>query len=366
MKRKKDISDLIRDNQHKLNERPNPRAWRKLESRLDNQHTKKQFFLYRQVAMAAAVVAMVAVISLLAILTNQNSEMFANAEKKADTAESFIAQDLETIYTDANENAHRVMEFQRKLKDRYANPISEGTKTKRLLASNNKITTSDLTSSDESETLIAMNKTEQNRNYSNIEIPEKSTSYSYSTNNVNIEAPATMDGATITLNETEEKEEITEANTGVFEEDAANISTTYSEPSVTADMPAPMMEDAPASAILKEKKDSRISAKKSKAPINIQQFNWLLGEWNEDGKKDEWKQLNQFAIASGDFEIKQNGNEIYFITIIDRFQLTSKDVNSFVFKNSYEDQVIFNKIDEESFSITFIKKGKEEVRIYKK
>ena len=85
-----------------------------------------------------------------------------------------------------------------------------------------------------------------------------------------------------------------------------------------------------------------------------------------DRHKEEWKQLNDLAIASGDFEIKQNGNEIYFITIIDRFQLTSKDVNSFVFKNSYEDQVIFNKINEESYSITFIKRGKEDIRIYTK
>lgn len=363
MKRKKDISDLIRDNQHKLNERPNPRAWRKLESKLDNQHTKKQFFLYRQLAMAAAVVAMVAVISLLAIMTNQNSEMFANAEKKS--TEGFIAQDLETIYTDANENAHQVMEFQRKLKDRYANPISEGTKTKRLLASNNKFTSPTkstyLNSPDESETLITMNQPTQKTDNSNIVTPGKARAFSKKDN---LEAPDVIPEPAIASNEVES---ISEVETEFFEEDAANISATYTEPAPSAAAVESMIEDAPIASSMKKEMNSKVKSDKKTSIVSIQQFNWLLGEWNDDKHKEEWKQLNDSAIASGDFEIKQNGNEIYFITIIDRFQLVAQDVDSFVFANSYKDQVVFNKIDEESYSITFIKKGKEEeIRVYKR
>ena len=97
MKQKKSIVDLIRENQDKLNERPSPRTWKKLESKLDNRRSKSQTFLYRQLAMAAAVVALVAVISLLAVLSNQKNAKYAAVES---SSENWVAQDLESIYTD--------------------------------------------------------------------------------------------------------------------------------------------------------------------------------------------------------------------------------------------------------------------------
>jgi hypothetical protein len=36
MKDSKDIFDLFKDNEHKLNQPPSPRAWDRLEARLDN------------------------------------------------------------------------------------------------------------------------------------------------------------------------------------------------------------------------------------------------------------------------------------------------------------------------------------------
>lgn len=141
MKNKKDISDLIRDNQHKLDELPSDRTWKRLESRLENRRNKGNSFLYRQLAMAAAVIALVAVISLFTVLADQQqNDMMAKVENASPLADSWGIQNLETIYTDANNNVRKVIEFQKELKVRYANPIKEGSQAKKLLTSNKTFT----------------------------------------------------------------------------------------------------------------------------------------------------------------------------------------------------------------------------------
>lgn len=141
MENKKDISDLIRDNQHKLDERPSDRTWKRLESRLENRRNKGNSFLYRQLAMAAAVIALVAVTSLVTVLADKkHAPMMAEAEKQAPLTDGWGIQNLETIYTDANNNIRQVVEFQKELKVRYANPIKEGSQAKKLLTSNKTFT----------------------------------------------------------------------------------------------------------------------------------------------------------------------------------------------------------------------------------
>ena len=73
MKPKKDIFDLFRDNQHKLNERPSQEAWGRLESRLDQHKDRNRTSLYRILSMAAAVVGLVAFVSVISfMLTSEN------------------------------------------------------------------------------------------------------------------------------------------------------------------------------------------------------------------------------------------------------------------------------------------------------
>ena len=138
MKRKKDISDLIRDNQHKLNERPSPRTWQRLESKLDNQRSRHRTSIYKQFAMVAAVIALVAVASLISITVN--TQQTASKMAKADYSPmSLPVQELETVYTDANEDLQQVVEFQRSLKRIYAsnpNPIAEGSQNKKVIVTN--------------------------------------------------------------------------------------------------------------------------------------------------------------------------------------------------------------------------------------
>jgi len=62
MKNNEKVFDVLRDNQHKLNERPSLQAWNKLERRLDKksrQKSKPKFSIYAIAMMAAAAVALV-------------------------------------------------------------------------------------------------------------------------------------------------------------------------------------------------------------------------------------------------------------------------------------------------------------------
>ena len=116
MKDKKDISDLISSNQHKLEERPSERTWERLESKLDNRRSKGNSFLYRQIAMVAAVIALVAVISLITVVSDKQSSQMAKVDSLTQV-ENWVMQDLETVYTDANTNIRLVVELQKQLKD---------------------------------------------------------------------------------------------------------------------------------------------------------------------------------------------------------------------------------------------------------
>ena len=166
MKRNKDISDLIRENQHKLNERPSPRNWQRLESKLDNQRNQHRTSVYKQFAMVAAVVALVAVASLISITVNDHQSANKTIMAEGDFAPmSQPVHELETVYSDANEDLHKVVEFQRSLKRIYAsnpNPIAEGNQNKKVVAANEDAKKNNApTSTPTNEKLIASNKTQR-------------------------------------------------------------------------------------------------------------------------------------------------------------------------------------------------------------
>ena len=74
MKKERDIFELFKNSQHRLDERPSRHAWAKLESKLDSHRAKHRSMWYRQLAMAATLLALVAFISLLSIVLMPESE----------------------------------------------------------------------------------------------------------------------------------------------------------------------------------------------------------------------------------------------------------------------------------------------------
>lgn len=133
MKNKKDLFDLFRESEHKLEERPSNDAWRKLERKLDTRQTRHTTTIYRQLAMVAAVIALVAIISVISLLVEKQNDQFAAAN---DTQAPYHLEDLE-VYTDASNTPYKIVEFQRAHHSRISNPtIQEGSRNQRLVAVN--------------------------------------------------------------------------------------------------------------------------------------------------------------------------------------------------------------------------------------
>ena len=125
MKRQRDIFDLIRDNQHKLNEKPSDRSWSRLERRLDAHRYRGQRTLYRSLALVAGLAAIIAVTSLILVLVDQDKPDYL--------AYNGVPQEMEELtFTDVDREALKVVEFSRKYHDRGVN-IVEGKPNQRLL-----------------------------------------------------------------------------------------------------------------------------------------------------------------------------------------------------------------------------------------
>ena len=133
MKPQKDIFDLIKDNQHKLDEAPSDRTWRRLEQRLDYKTQLRPRSLFRSMSWAAAIAAiavMAVVISLVFTQSTAKKESFALAEKEP------MPKVLEELpdYSELATEAARMEAFRRKYENRLSNPIAEGEGNKRLVA----------------------------------------------------------------------------------------------------------------------------------------------------------------------------------------------------------------------------------------
>ena len=350
MKFKKNISDLIRDNQHKLDERPSPRAWRKLESRLENQNNRKKTYLYRQLAMVAAVVALVAVISLLTVLTQQNKQDFASIELNS---ENWIAQNLETISGEGNQNIRAKIQFQRKLKKRYPNSsIQEGIQTKKLLASQVSINNSK--NIGDSDALIAINQKPSEFKTNQIE-KELQSNYSdvvVVQDDVSTDQPSDME----VFSESDEEaiasnEKATSPREPIVSSSSKNFEASKRE---HASIPS-----------------KRASKAKKVSNIQLESFDWLVGIWKLDNNKYAWKKPHSNMLHCDQFEIiklgeklslkdRSSGNKIYDLKVFENHKS--------VFQDKLGHQIIFQKISPTSFSITYVnsRDGNKEIQLYEK
>lgn len=94
------ISNLFRENEHLLEERPSRNAWAKLEEKLDQEKAYRTRRIYRYISTAAAVIAVVAMISAIALFKNGDALM---AEKEAEN--QAIALNKQSTELSINDNA---------------------------------------------------------------------------------------------------------------------------------------------------------------------------------------------------------------------------------------------------------------------
>lgn len=129
----KELFNLFRDNQHKLDQKPSNQAWRRLESRLDAHQNRTRISFVSHLSMAAAIAALLALIFAISIfLDHGNHHNMAEREQQL----NFVLEELDQ--RDADEGALKVVEFSRQYQDRMRNPIEEGTEKKKIVLSSPK------------------------------------------------------------------------------------------------------------------------------------------------------------------------------------------------------------------------------------
>ncbi len=129
MKEEKDIFDLFRENQHKLDEMPRSGAWDKLERKLNENQQRTYLFTYRTLMAIAASVIIFLLVSVVVYLEKFQTQQFYAMNENIPS----VLEDLD-VYSDANEDILTIIEFQRSMQKRQRSfAINEGDLSKKLL-----------------------------------------------------------------------------------------------------------------------------------------------------------------------------------------------------------------------------------------
>ena len=399
MKRQKNISDLFRDNQHKLDERPSADAWDRLERKLDRHQTsaRRQVRpMYRNLIMAASILFLVGMVSFLSLFLKQDKASIS----KAMNAPSYtpVPTDFEDItYTDANDGLYKMVNYSKNLNTNPRKVIQEGTPYKKLVAQ--RTNSSGFSSNTEYAQINKLNKEKEN------------TSFDY-----NNQAP-TNDGVIAMNNEIIENSNVIVSGNDAIEEESTPIPTPTTSATYKSQAP-PITNDAVdeenaagivhieakrttaakdaanhAKARMKtfgkaEKRSesqedmvlnvakNQIGVSADKSQLGLNQFQWILGNWKNQSplgqSLEAWKQLDEFTIqgkgflvVNGDTTFTESMNiqkidqDLYYVLAVDaqgqqqRYKLKTYTEKEVIFENNniaFPNQVILQRTDSKNFT----------------
>lgn len=130
MKRKRDVFDFFKDNQHRLDETPPAHSWRRLERRLDTHQQRNRLSRHRMLGMAAGVLVLITLVGLVALsLGRQQSRLLASGKQAAPAAVEDLA------LTDADRGELRAVLTVQQAQEHRQRPISEGAPGQKLVLS---------------------------------------------------------------------------------------------------------------------------------------------------------------------------------------------------------------------------------------
>lgn len=127
MASKKDLFSVFRDNQRLFDTPPSPRAWSKLERRLDGHRSRNRVSLIRNLSMAAAVLLLAVVTILISIAVGKKPTRFLNQ-----SPQPLAAEQLQTDDVEAAEELRQALNAQRAEQQR-RQPINEGPADRKLV-----------------------------------------------------------------------------------------------------------------------------------------------------------------------------------------------------------------------------------------
>ena len=310
MKDKKDIIDLFQDSQHRLDEPAPEHVWQKLEQRLDQRSRRRRLPIYRQLSLAAAVIALLIMISVVSLWLPQYSN--------EDSASIAVPSKWEELgpYADANDDVYRLVELQYQYHKRLDSPVPEGRPDRKIVAQPNKSTLH------KSSALAAVDrKKAQVSPSAPTEVAETLPNTSASTSSV---APPLEDTEIAADNEqadyameadevqvlTDEAEAIEADDQHYVKEEAAGNAPAYSRTELGADK------------LSKAKRKDRTT-------VGVSQFHWLLGQWEGNAPTgyqiENWRQLSPGLLEGSGrvvvgsdtiliekMQIEQLGNQINY------------------------------------------------------
>lgn len=373
------ISNLFRDNEHLLEERPSRNAWAKLEEKLDQEKVKSTRRIYRYISTAAAVVAVVAMISAIALFKNGDVLM---AEKNA--RNEAIALNEQSTELSINDNASDWR------KEYAPETMVQEKKEKEMIAEEEMFTTTEPLINKKEKIIVTDNKKiEASKPEADVVIPERIQAAP------KVAAPASKTKTTTakpTITETEVMEEtIADAvpirdnynnfDTKVMTNSSDEIVRARAEEKIattrkyeeSGKMNSNMPNDDYGRLVEKEQ-TKKVKAEKP----TINTFLWLKGAWADNTNLglsyEKWEQTDKktltakgFLIQNGDtlfveqMEIKEIKNQVFYIATFEqgkaptKFELVSYINGVATFENPNSDfpsQIILQK-DGNSYLITF-------------
>ena len=257
--------------------------------------------------MVAAVIALVAVASLITMTIGNPQANDMMAAKAPSSTFTLPVQELETVYTDANEELHKVVEFQRSLKRIYAsnpNPISEGTQRNKVIAANEiSKPNNTYTNSQQNEEALAYNDVKTQPDYNSNGSDSKIAMALKDEANIPISSNVQM-----SKNQVEEVARVESATYAtadeVVEEEYPNITKLEKPQAPEGKISSPAME--------MQVVESSSPAPMAKARVLKKENNaWYLGIWKYD---DNLKRDEKFQII--------NKNEETFLVAVSYTHLT--------------------------------------------
>lgn len=127
MKDNKDLFDLFKENEHKIQPAPSRHAWDKLERKLDARKDINQTSKYRSIAQIAAVVAVVSIAAVIALLNTGSG-----SDKNMAVASERVSTWEEIALEKSGKNGNDLVEFNRQ-KEAKQVLMNEGSKDKKLV-----------------------------------------------------------------------------------------------------------------------------------------------------------------------------------------------------------------------------------------
>ena len=401
MKNKKDIFDLFRNNEHKLDERPDNKLWDRLEERLDQpgsseepHRAPRRTGMRQWMAMAGVMLALVVVISVANIMLRGGAESKQSADMTT-VSPTFEMEEI-GIFSDKGPN-YTVGEYQKILARLNTSPILEGDPNKKIRIQESVFASLSERSKQQIAYVDKILRAEKEADSKMNESSEKIASEPIQladNNNTDDAAYADLDmnGDDVLAQADMKEGENTKNKAGASYEAASSAE-------------VEMMAEEEDAATISLSSSNSVSGGVVDTQGSIQQFKWILGKWEAPGsdadfekvagkaaassakkakrkKKDmfkesgkdrtasnlsveEWKPLNEFTIAgqgylvvNGDttftesMQIKRIDSDLYYILALDKsgqtvkYKLKSYTEEEAVFENeavAFPNQVILQR-----------------------